>query len=157
MGNDDVITEIREMDITKLTPIDALNKLYRIQQKLRIEYNFNYKKGYPMSIIHLLDEATINQIAAGEVVERPRAVVKELIENAIDAGATAITAEIKDGGLSLIRITDNGSGIAKEDITVAFKRHATSKIKTAEDLFMVRSLGFRRYLLVLQLHLKLNL
>lgn len=96
-----------------------------------------------MSIIHLLDESTINQIAAGEVVERPSAVVKELIENALDAGSTAITAEIKDGGLSLIRITDNGSGIAKEDIPVAFMRHATSKIQKAEDLFHVTSLGFR--------------
>jgi DNA mismatch repair protein MutL len=96
-----------------------------------------------MSIIYLLDENTINQIAAGEVVERPSAVVKELIENALDAGATAITAEIKEGGLSLIRITDNGAGIAKEDIPVAFMRHATSKIKTAEDLFHILSLGFR--------------
>ncbi|NLL01364.1 MAG: DNA mismatch repair endonuclease MutL [Clostridiales bacterium] len=96
-----------------------------------------------MSLIRLLDEKTINQIAAGEVVERPSAVVKELIENALDAGATAITTEIKEGGLSLIRITDNGSGIAKEDIPVAFMRHATSKIKTAEDLFNVTSLGFR--------------
>lgn len=96
-----------------------------------------------MSIIHLLDESTINQIAAGEVVERPSAVVKELIENAIDAGSSAITAEIKEGGLSLIRITDNGMGIAKDDIAVAFMRHATSKIKIAEDLFSVKSLGFR--------------
>jgi DNA mismatch repair protein MutL len=96
-----------------------------------------------MSIIHVLDEATINQIAAGEVVERPSAVIKELIENAMDAGATAITAEIKEGGLSLIRITDNGGGIAKEDIPLAFVRHATSKIKTAEDLLSVTSLGFR--------------
>ena len=96
-----------------------------------------------MSKIHVLDEATINQIAAGEVVERPSAIVKELIENAMDAGATAITAEIKEGGLSFIRITDNGSGIAKEDIPLAFLRHATSKIKTAEDLLSVTSLGFR--------------
>lgn len=96
-----------------------------------------------MSIIHLLDENTINHIAAGEVVERPKAVVKELIENAIDAGASAITVEIKEGGISFIRITDNGSGIAKEDIPLAFMRHATSKIKTAEDLFLVNSLGFR--------------
>jgi DNA mismatch repair protein MutL len=96
-----------------------------------------------MSLIHVLDEATINQIAAGEVVERPSAVVKELIENAMDAGATAITAEIKEGGLSLIRITDNGGGIAKEDIPLAFLRHATSKIKSAEDLLSVTSLGFR--------------
>ena len=96
-----------------------------------------------MSFIHVLDEQTINQIAAGEVVERPSAVVKELIENAMDAGATAITAEIKEGGLSLIRITDNGSGISREDIPMAFRRHATSKIRTAEDLLSVKSLGFR--------------
>lgn len=96
-----------------------------------------------MPLIHVLDEPTINQIAAGEVVERPSAVVKELIENAMDAGATAVTAEIKDGGLSFIRITDNGSGIAKEDIALAFLRHATSKIRTAEDLLSVTSLGFR--------------
>ena len=96
-----------------------------------------------MSLIHVLDEATINQIAAGEVVERPSAVVKELIENAMDAGATVITAEIKEGGLSLIRITDNGGGIAKEDIPLAFMRHATSKILSAEDLLSVTSLGFR--------------
>lgn len=96
-----------------------------------------------MPIIHVLDEPTINQIAAGEVVERPSAVVKELIENAMDAGATAITAEIKEGGLSLIRITDNGAGIARDDIPLAFLRHATSKIRTAEDLLSVTSLGFR--------------
>lgn len=96
-----------------------------------------------MSLIHVLDEATINQIAAGEVVERPSAVVKELIENAMDAGATAITAEVKEGGLSFIRITDNGGGIAKDDIPLAFLRHATSKIRSAEDLLSVTSLGFR--------------
>lgn len=96
-----------------------------------------------MSLIHILDEPTINQIAAGEVVERPSAVVKELVENAVDAGATAITAEIKEGGLTFIRITDNGAGIAKEDISLAFLRHATSKIRTAEDLLSVTSLGFR--------------
>ena len=96
-----------------------------------------------MSFIQVLDESTINKIAAGEVVERPRAVVKELVENAMDAGATAITVEIKEGGLSLIRVTDNGNGIEKEDIANAFLRHATSKIRTAEDLIEVRSLGFR--------------
>jgi len=96
-----------------------------------------------MSLIRILDENTINQIAAGEVVERPRAVVKELIENSIDAKATAITVEIKEGGLSFIRITDNGTGIAKDDIPLAFMRHATSKIRTAEDLFDIKSLGFR--------------
>lgn len=96
-----------------------------------------------MDQIHVLDENTINQIAAGEVIERPASVVKELTENAIDAMATAITIEIKEGGISLIRITDNGAGIPKEDIPTAFLRHATSKIKTAEDLLSIGSLGFR--------------
>ena len=96
-----------------------------------------------MEQIHVLDENTINQIAAGEVIERPASVVKELTENAIDAMATAITIEIKEGGISLIRITDNGAGIPKEDIPTAFLRHATSKIQTAEDLLSIGSLGFR--------------
>ena len=96
-----------------------------------------------MEQIHVLDENTINQIAAGEVIERPASVVKELTENAIDAMATAITIEIKEGGISLIRITDNGAGIQKEDIPTAFLRHATSKIQTAEDLLSIGSLGFR--------------
>ena len=93
--------------------------------------------------IQILDEVTINKIAAGEVIERPASVVKELVENAIDALATAVTIEIKDGGTSFIRITDNGGGIEKTDIKHAFLRHATSKIKTAEDLLSVSSLGFR--------------
>ena len=93
--------------------------------------------------INILDQNTINKIAAGEVVERPSSVVKELVENAIDAGATAITVEIKDGGMSLIRITDNGCGIPKSDVKVAFKRHSTSKIKDASDLLGISSLGFR--------------
>ncbi|MGB8455045.1 MAG: DNA mismatch repair endonuclease MutL [Anaerocolumna sp.] len=96
-----------------------------------------------MSKISVLDENTINQIAAGEVIERPAAVVKELVENAIDAGSNAITVEIKEGGISLIRITDNGSGIEEEDMSLVFLRHSTSKIKTAEDLLFVTSLGFR--------------
>lgn len=95
-----------------------------------------------MAIV-LLDEATINKIAAGEVVERPAAVVKELVENAIDAGASAVTVEIKEGGVSFIRITDNGCGIAKEEIRLAFERHSTSKIRSAEDLINISSLGFR--------------
>lgn len=93
--------------------------------------------------IHLLEQSTIDKIAAGEVVERPSSVVKELVENAIDAGATAITVEIKDGGISFIRITDNGCGIDKEEIPMAFLRHSTSKIRTVEDLMTVSSLGFR--------------
>ncbi len=94
-------------------------------------------------MINVLDKNTIDKIAAGEVIERPASVVKELVENAVDAGANAVTVEIKDGGLSLIRVTDNGSGIAKDDIKVAFLRHATSKIKDADDLFRIKSLGFR--------------
>lgn len=93
--------------------------------------------------IALLDASTINQIAAGEVVERPAAVVKELVENAIDSGANAITIEIKDGGTTFIRITDNGSGIEKEEVKMAFMRHTTSKIRFAKDLLSVTSLGFR--------------
>lgn len=93
--------------------------------------------------IQVLDQSTINKIAAGEVIERPSSVVKELVENAIDAGATAITIEIKEGGISFIRITDNGSGIAPEEIKLAFLRHSTSKIKSIEDLMNVSSLGFR--------------
>lgn len=96
-----------------------------------------------MAIINLLDKDTINKIAAGEVIEGPAAVVKELVENAIDADANSITVEIKDGGTSLIRVTDNGKGIGSDDIKTAFLPHATSKIKTADDLLLVSSLGFR--------------
>lgn len=96
-----------------------------------------------MNRIEVLDQSTIDKIAAGEVVERPSSVVKELVENAIDAGATAIAVEIKDGGCSLIRITDNGSGIEKGEVKTAFLRHATSKIRNAEDLLSISSLGFR--------------
>ncbi len=96
-----------------------------------------------MGKIAVLDQQTIDKIAAGEVVERPASVVKELVENAIDAGATQITVEIKEGGIGYIRITDNGSGMERDDIPVAFLRHSTSKIRSADDLLGVSSLGFR--------------
>ncbi len=96
-----------------------------------------------MAEITVLDNNTIDHIAAGEVVERPASVVKELVENACDAGATAVTVEIKDGGTSFIRVTDNGSGIEKEQVKKAFLRHATSKIRTIEDLWQIKSMGFR--------------
>ena len=96
-----------------------------------------------MGSIVLLDDLTINQIAAGEVIERPANVVKELVENSIDAGATSINVEIENGGISLIRITDNGKGIAADDVEIAFERHATSKIRSAKDLIKVSTMGFR--------------
>ena len=96
-----------------------------------------------MAAIHLLDHNTIDKIAAGEVVEKPASVVKELVENAIDAGATALTIEIKNGGIDFIRITDNGAGIEHADVKNAFLRHATSKISKADDLQYISTLGFR--------------
>ena len=94
-------------------------------------------------MIHVLDQKTIDKIAAGEVIERPASVVKELVENAIDAKATRVTVEVKDGGTTLIRVTDNGDGIPAEEIRKAFMRHATSKLETAEDLVGIETLGFR--------------
>lgn len=96
-----------------------------------------------MNKIQVLDQITVDKIAAGEVIERPASIVKELVENSIDAGATAVTAEIKEGGISYIRIADNGSGIEKSQVPSAFLRHSTSKIRTAEDLTHIASLGFR--------------
>lgn len=96
-----------------------------------------------MANIELLDNATIDKIAAGEVVENPASIVKELVENAMDSGANSITVEIKNGGIEFIRVTDNGSGITKENIKKAFLRHATSKISSIEDLFIIKSMGFR--------------
>ena len=96
-----------------------------------------------MGNIVLLDELTINKIAAGEVIERPASVIKEMVENSIDAGATNITVEIKNGGISYIKVSDNGKGIAQDDLEIAFERHATSKIRSADDLNTVTSMGFR--------------
>ena len=96
-----------------------------------------------MGNIVLLDDLTINKIAAGEVIERPASVIKEMVENSIDAGANNITVEIKNGGISYIRVSDNGKGIAPDDLEIAFERHATSKIRKAEDLDVVTSMGFR--------------
>ena len=96
-----------------------------------------------MGNIKILDELTINKIAAGEVIERPASVIKEMVENSIDANATNITIEIRNGGISYIKITDNGNGIAQDDLEIAFERHATSKIRSSEDLNKVLSMGFR--------------
>ena len=96
-----------------------------------------------MGSIVILDERTANQIAAGEVIERPASVIKELVENSIDAGATAITVEIKKGGISYIRVTDNGSGMESDDVEMAFEKHATSKIRRIEDLDSLATMGFR--------------
>ena len=96
-----------------------------------------------MGNIVLLDDLTINKIAAGEVVERPASVVKEMVENSIDAGSKNITVEIKNGGISYIKITDDGSGILEDDMEIAFERHATSKIRNAVDLETVTTMGFR--------------
>ncbi len=96
-----------------------------------------------MGEIRLLDDQLANRIAAGEVVERPASVVKELVENALDAGADRIHIEITEGGIRSIRVSDNGQGMDREDVLLAFERHATSKIRRARDLFSIRSLGFR--------------
>ena len=93
--------------------------------------------------IRVLDAATVGRIAAGEVVERPSSVAKELIENALDAGATSITVEVKDGGIGYLRVTDNGCGIPADQVKLAFQNHATSKIQSEEDLNDIRTLGFR--------------
>ena len=96
-----------------------------------------------MGNIVLLDDLTINKIAAGEVIERPANVVKELVENSLDAGATLIIVEIKNGGKTLIKVTDNGKGISKDDMPISIERHATSKIRKVEDLENTYTMGFR--------------
>ena len=96
-----------------------------------------------MGKIIILDDITASKIAAGEVIERPASVIKELVENSIDASATNITVEIRNGGISYIRVIDNGSGIAADDVEISFERHATSKIRRAEDLESVSSMWFR--------------
>ncbi|WDC83941.1 DNA mismatch repair endonuclease MutL [Caloramator sp. mosi_1] len=96
-----------------------------------------------MGEINILSNELINKIAAGEVIERPASIVKELVENSIDAGATEIIVEVENGGISVIRVSDNGKGINEDDIEKAFMRHATSKIKNEKDLFKITSLGFR--------------
>ena len=93
--------------------------------------------------IRLLSDEVIGKIAAGEVVERPAAAIKEMVENSLDAGATAVTVEIRDGGISYFRVTDNGSGIPQSEVRMAFERHATSKISNAQDLVAIQTLGFR--------------
>ena len=96
-----------------------------------------------MPHIQVLDQVTIDKIAAGEVIERPASIVKELVENAVDAGADSVTVEIRDGGIDFIRVTDNGCGIPHDEVRSAFLRHSTSKIRSVEDLMHIRSLGFR--------------
>src|SRR5512136_2846561 len=96
-----------------------------------------------MGRIHLLSEHVANKIAAGEVVERPASVLKELLENALDAGATRIKVQVEAGGRKLVQVTDNGCGMVRDDALLAFERHATSKIKDAEDLLNINTLGFR--------------
>src|SRR3990167_10349225 len=96
-----------------------------------------------MSIIKILSENLVNQIAAGEVIERPASAVKELIENSIDSGADQIVVELKDGGKTFIKVTDNGCGMASEDLKLAIQRHATSKISNENDLWAIATMGFR--------------
>ena len=114
VSDEDILKELDEIDVSTLTPIDALNTIYRLQNRLRNRW------GNSVKTISVLDKNTIDKIAAGEVIERPSSIVKELVENAIDAGSNAVTVEIKDGGTTLVRITDNGEGIAPTEVKKAF-------------------------------------
>src|SRR5580704_2651291 len=102
-----------------------------------------YNRPVPRNPIQQLSPALVNKIAAGEVIERPASVVKELVENSVDAGSTRIDIAIEQGGVELIRVVDDGCGIARDDLQLAFASHATSKLTTADDLFRVQTLGFR--------------
>ena len=167
---DNLIYTIADIDIMALTPMEAMNTLYKLTleaKKIKITeqgrdsavWRFSSLECGGLSVefgvlvmevkvktmkrINLLDEHTSNNIAAGEVVERPSSVVKELVENSIDAEAKNITIEVEQGGISLIRIIDDGNGIHKDDVKKAFLPHATSKIKNVEDIYSINSLGFR--------------
>ena len=161
VSDQDILQELNEVDVSTMTPVEALNTIYRLQNRLRNRWQQNpgkeqagktneklyrQEKGADryMKEIAVLDQSTIDKIAAGEVIERPASVVKELVENAVDAGANAITVEIRDGGTSFIRITDNGEGIDASQVPLAFLRHATSKIRHVEDLFSCFFSGISR-------------
>ena len=126
------------MTCTRPSPVRAL-----LPQPVICDTGFESPRAPPMGRIHVLSENVANKIAAGEVVERPASVAKELLENSLDAGATRIRIQIEAGGKKLIQITDNGCGMVRDDALLAFERHATSKIKNAEDLLSVATLGFR--------------
>src|SRR5699024_9924092 len=132
-----LMTALEKINVLEMTPMDAMNELYKLQQLIR-----KYKRVLTLRI-HQLQDNLANKIAAGEVVERPASVIKELIENSIDANSTSIKVELQEAGLTEMKVTDNGEGMGYEDCKRAFLRHATSKIKYDADLFHIASLGFR--------------
>ena len=144
----DLVEEIRALDVMSMTPIEALNTLFTLKEKARKAYsNQRYKKERKAAVedrpILKLNQELIGKIAAGEVVESPASAIKELVENSLDAGATCVTVEIRDGGIAYLRVTDNGRGIRARDVRMALERHATSKITKSDDLFALHTLGFR--------------